>query len=64
MGEKVIILLGKIKDIFLDYHTKTTFDLYKDDVSLLDKKTSVRESLKSQGIENRDTDRDWLRYLN
>ena len=31
--------------------TKTNFDLYKDNISLLDTKTSVRESTKSLGIE-------------
>ena len=30
--------------------TKTTFDLLKDDISLLNTKTSVRESPKSLGI--------------
>ena len=42
--EKVKILAKKIKDVSFDLRTKATFDLYKDDISFLDVKMSVRES--------------------
>ena len=41
----------KIKYVFLDKRTKTTFDLNKSEINLIDTKKSVRESSKSLGIE-------------
>ena len=44
--EKVILLVKKkIKDVDLEQRTKTSIDLYKDDISLLDTKIIVRESI-------------------
>ena len=45
-GKAKLMVKKKIKDVFLNYLQKTSFDVYKDDNSLLDTKTSV-----SLGIE-------------